>query len=171
MPSTALRRNELGFAEVLFQALASAAPGLSVTLAVVVGANFAGGALSLALVFALIGILLVATCIGQMAQRFPSAGGFYTYVARGLHPSLGPLVAWFYLIVWISSPSPLFLPFGDFISKTLHSDFGWSTRPVWIVSSLACIVLVYFVVLSGTRFSTNVSIVLGLLEFAIVGFL
>ncbi len=74
MPNTALRRDELGFAEVLFQAPAPAGPGPSVTLAVIVGANFAGGAL----VFALIGILLVTTCVGQMAQRFPSAAGFYT---------------------------------------------------------------------------------------------
>ena len=34
--SGALKAGELGFAEVLFQALTSAAPGLSVTLAVIV---------------------------------------------------------------------------------------------------------------------------------------
>lgn len=164
-----LRTGELSFVEVLFQSLASAAPGLSVTLAVIVGAGFAGGALPLALVLALVGVLLVAICIGQMAQRFPSAGGFYTYVARGLHPSLGPLVAWFYLIVWVVFPSTLFLPFGDFISKTCHSDFGWSVKPVWIVSSLACIVIVYVCVFYGAKFSTNVSVTLGLVEFAILG--
>jgi amino acid transporter len=164
-----LRTGELSFVEVLFQSLASAAPGLSVTLAVIVGASFAGGALPLALVLALVGILLVAVCIGQMAQRFPSAGGFYTYVARGLHPSLGPLVAWFYLIVWVVFPSTLFLPFGDFISKTCHSDFGWSVKPVWIVSSLLCIVIVFVCVFYGAKFSTNVSVTLGLVEFAILG--
>jgi amino acid transporter len=164
-----LKGGELTFIEVLFQSLASAAPGLSVTLAVIVGASFAAGALPLALVLALIGILLVAICIGQMAQRFPSAGGFYTYVARGLHPSLGPLVAWFYVIVWVVFPSTLFLPFGDFISKTCHSDFGWDVKPVWIVSSLLCIVIVYICVFFGAKFSTNVSVALGLLEFAILG--
>jgi amino acid transporter len=164
-----LKTGQLGFVEVLFQSLASAAPGLSVTLAVIVGANFAAGALPLALVLALIGVLLVAICIGQMAQRFPSAGGFYTYVARGLHPSLGPLVAWFYLIVWVVFPSTLFLPFGDFISKTCKSDFGWSVKPVWIVSALLCIGIVYACVYFGARFSTNVSIALGLIEFGILG--
>jgi amino acid transporter len=171
MSSTALRRNELGFAEVLFQALASAAPGLSVTLAVVVGANFAGGSLSLALVFALVGILLVATCIGQMAQRFPSAAGFYTYVSRGLHPSMGPMVAWLYLAVWMVFPSTLFLPFGNFVSSTLHDSWGWSETPVWIVCAALCMVLVFSFVYSGARFSTNVGIVLGTTEFLILGVL
>jgi amino acid transporter len=50
---------------------------------VVVGANFAGGALPFSLLLALGGILLVATCIAQMARRFPTAGGFYTFVSRG----------------------------------------------------------------------------------------
>jgi amino acid transporter len=171
MPTTALRRNELGFAEVLFQALASAAPGLSVTLAVVVGANFAGGALSLALVFALVGILLVATCIGQMAQRFPSAAGFYTYVSRGLHPALGPMVAWLYLAVWIVFPSTLFLPFGNFVATTLNDAWGWSQTPVWIAMAALCMVLVFSFVYSGARFSTNAGIVLGVTEFLILGVL
>ncbi|WP_051324696.1 APC family permease [Candidatus Solirubrobacter pratensis] len=171
MSSTALRRNELGFTEVLFQALASAAPGLSVTLAVVVGANYAGGALGLSLIFALVGILLVATCIGQMAQRFPSAAGFYTYVSRGLHPSMGPMVAWLYLAVWIVFPSTLFLPFGNFVSSTLHSSWGWSETPVWIVCAALCMVLVFSFVYSGARFSTNVGIVLGMTEFLILGVL
>jgi amino acid transporter len=170
-PHTELKRNQLGFAEVLFQALSSAAPGLSVTLAVIVGATFAGGALSFALVFALVGILLVATCIGQMAQRFPSAGGFYTFVSRGLHPSAGPLVAWLYIIVWIVFPSTLFLPFGSFVSSTLHDSWGWSATPVWIVCAALCMVLVFSFVLSGARFSTNVGIVLGVTEFLILGVL
>lgn len=164
-----LHRGELTFPEVLFQALASAAPALGVTLAVIVGANFAGAALPLSLIFALVGILLVAACIGQMAQRFPSAGGFYTFVSRGLHPALGTMVAWLYLIVWIVFPSTLFLPFGDFIAGTLNDWFGWSREPVWIVSALVCIAAIYAIVRSGAKLSTKVSLLLGMIEFAIVG--
>jgi amino acid transporter len=167
--TSGLKTGQLSFVEVLFQALASAAPGLSVTLAVIVGASFAGASLSLSLVFALVGLLLVASCIGQMAARFPSAGGFYTFVANGLHPAVGTMVAWLYLSVWIVFPSTLFLPFGSFIATTLHSDFGWPEKPVWIVSALVCIALIYFLVGRGAKLSTNASIVLGLIEFAILG--
>jgi amino acid transporter len=168
-PTAKLKEGQLGFAEVLFQALASAAPGLSVTLAVIVGASFAGASLSLSLVFALIGLLLVASCIGQMAARFPSAGGFYTFVANGLHPAVGTMVAWLYLSVWIVFPSTLFLPFGSFIASTLHDDFGWPEKPVWIISALVCMALIYWLVGNGAKLSTNASIVLGVIEFAILG--
>src|SRR5438874_10980240 len=164
-----LHHGELTFPEVLFQALASAAPALGVTLAVVVGANFAGAALPLSLLMAVAGILLVATCIGQMAQRFPSAGGFYTFVSRGLHPALGAMVAWLYLAIWVVFPSTLFLPFGEFVATTLHSWFGWGHDPVWIVSALICLVAIYFIVRSGAKLSTNVSLILGTIEFLIVG--
>ncbi|MBS1884568.1 MAG: APC family permease [Actinobacteria bacterium] len=163
-----LRGNELTFIEVLFQALASAAPGLSVTLAVIVGASFAGGSLSLSLICALIGILLVASCIGQMAQRFPSAGGFYTYVSNGIHPAVGTMVSWLYLAIWAVFPSTLFLPFGNFIASTANADFGWAQTPVWIVCALICMALIYVIVSHGAKLSTNVSIVLGLLEFGIL---
>jgi amino acid transporter len=41
----------------------------------------------------------VAISIGQLAKRLPSAGGFYTYAARGLHPAVGFLVGWGYAFV------------------------------------------------------------------------
>lgn len=164
-----LKRGELGFAEVLFQALTSAAPGLSVTLAVIVGANFAGGSLSLSLVLALFGILLVASCIGQMSARFPSAGGFYTFVANGLHPAMGTMVAWLYIIVWVVFPSTLFLPFGSFVASTLGNWWGWSYKPTWIVAALLCIAFIYWLVGQGAKLSTNAAIVLGVVEFAILG--
>ena len=166
---THLHEGELTFPEVLFQALASAAPALGVTLAVVVGANFAGGALPFSLLLALGGILLVATCIAQMAQRFPTAGGFYPFVSRGLHPAFGAMVAWLYLIIWIVFPSTLFLPFGEFVATTLHNWFGWGHDPVWIVSALICIGAIYLIVRAGAKLSTKVSILLGMVEFLIVG--
>jgi amino acid transporter len=166
-----LRHNQLGLVELLFQSLASAAPGLSVTLAVIIGAEFAGASLSFSLVLALIGIMLVAACIGQMAKEFPSAGGFYTFVSRGLHPALGPVVAWLYLIVWVVFPSTLFLPFGNFLASTLRSDFGWPFTSVWIILALVCIAMIYAFVYNGAKVSTNVSVALGSIEIAILAVL
>lgn len=164
-----LRRGELGFWEVLFQALTSAGPGLGVTLAVIVGANFAGGALPLSLVLALVGILLVAACIGEMAKRFPSAGGFYTFVSNGLHPSVGTMVAWLYLIVWAVFPSTLFLPFGAFTASTLNDWWGWSYDVSWVAAALFCIVLVGWLVGRGASLSMRAAIVLGIIEFGVLG--
>ncbi|MDO9407364.1 APC family permease [Patulibacter sp.] len=166
-----LRPGTLGFVEVLFQALASAGPGLGVTLAVIVGAGFAGGALSLSIVLATVGILLVGTTIGQMAKHFPSAGGFYTYVSNGLHPAVGTMVAWLYLSIWLVFPSTLFLPFGHFVSTTLHDLIGTPVTGGWIVAALLCLALVYRVGRSGASVSTTVGVVLGAVEFLVLGVL
>jgi amino acid transporter len=166
-----LRPNQLNLVELLFQSLASAAPGLSVTLAVIIGASFAGASLSLSLVLALVGIMLVASCVGQMAREFPSAGGFYTFVSRGLHPAFGAMVAWLYLIVWIVFPSTLFLPFGNFLASTLQSDFGWPFTSVWIIFAMLCIVMIYWFVFNGAKVSTKVSVALGSIEIGILAVL
>ena len=62
------------------------APAAAVAFSIIVGANFASGALPLSVIFALVGCLLVAISIGQLAKHLPSAGGFYTYTARGSIP-------------------------------------------------------------------------------------
>jgi amino acid transporter len=65
------------------------APAAAVAFSIIVGANFAAGALPLSVLFALVGCLLVAVSIGRLARQLPSTGGFYTYAARDLHPAVG----------------------------------------------------------------------------------
>jgi hypothetical protein len=94
-----LAREAIGLREVFFQSVTHMAPAAAVAFSIIVGANFASGALPLSVIFALVGCLLVAISIGQLAKHLPSAGGFYTYTARGIHPSIGFLVAWGYAFV------------------------------------------------------------------------
>ena len=98
-PSPSLAPEAIGLREVLFQSITHMAPAAAVAFSIIVGANFAAGALPLSVIFALVGCLLVAISIGQLARRLPSAGGFYTYAARGLHPAVGFLVGWGYAFV------------------------------------------------------------------------
>src|SRR4029453_3270863 len=94
-PSQRLAPEAIGLREVLFQSITHMAPAAAVAFSIIVGANFAAGALPLSVVRALVGCLLVAAVsIGQLARRLPSAGGFATYAARGLHPAVGYLVGW-----------------------------------------------------------------------------
>src|ERR1700744_3508473 len=89
-----LRKNAIGLREVLFQSITDMAPGAAVAASIPAGAFFAGGALPLAVLFALIACLFTAWSIGQLAKELPSSGSLATYAARGLHPWLGFLVAW-----------------------------------------------------------------------------
>jgi amino acid transporter len=82
--------------EVLFQSITHMAPAAAVAFSITVGTQVAGGSLPLGVLFALIACLFVANSIGQLAKHLPSAGGFATHTSRGLHPSVGFMVAWLY---------------------------------------------------------------------------
>jgi len=84
--STGLARGAIGLREVLFQSVISMAPAGAVALSIAVGATYAGGALPLAVLLALIACMLVASSIGQLAKHLPSAGSIYTYRPRRSTP-------------------------------------------------------------------------------------
>ena len=102
--TTGLRRNAIGLREATFQSITDMAPGAAIAASIPAGVAFAGGSLPLAVVFALIACLFCAWSIGLLAREMPSAGSLATYAARGLHPSVGFLVAWGYVLVGFLIP-------------------------------------------------------------------
>jgi amino acid transporter len=162
--SPGLAREAIGLREVLFQSITHMAPAAAVAFSIIVGANFASGALPLSVILALVGCLLVAVSIGQLARRLPSAGGFYTYASRGLHPTVGFLVGWGYSFVEPLVAPLLFLIFGNVVASTLNQELGWSYDTWWLVSALAAAVVVLLLGWFGVRLSTGAGTVLGLFE-------
>jgi amino acid transporter len=162
--SPGLAREAIGLREVLFQSITHMAPAAAVAFSIVVGANFAAGALPLSVVFALIGCLLVAVSIGQLARRLPSAGGFYTYAARGLHPAVGFLVGWGYAFVEPLVAPLLYLIFGNLVASTLQTEFGWSYDTWWVISAIGAALIVFVFGWFGVRLSTGAGTLLGLFE-------
>jgi amino acid transporter len=123
-----------------------------------------GPPLPLSVVLAMVGCLLVAVSIGQLARRLPSAGGFATYAARGLHPAVGFLVGWGYAFVEPLVAPLLFLIFGNVVAGTLQQEFGWSYDTWWLVSAVAAAVIVFLLGWFGVRLSTGAGTLLGLFE-------
>src|SRR4030081_3756784 len=93
-----LQRDAVGLVPLLFQSITAMAPAAAVAFSIIVGVPYAGGSMPLAVVLALIACLLVAISIGQLARHMPSAGGLYTYAARGIHPIAGFFVAWGFML-------------------------------------------------------------------------
>ena len=84
-----LQEDAVGLVPVLFQSITHMAPGAAVAFSIIVGVPYAGGSMPLAVVLALFACILVAISVGQLARHMPSAGGLYTYNARGLGPTAG----------------------------------------------------------------------------------
>ena len=163
---TTLAREAIGLREVLFQSITHMAPAVAVAFSIIVGANFAGGALPLSVVIALVACLCVAYCIGELARHLPSAGGMYTYTARGLHPSIGFLVAWGYALVEPLVAPLLYIIFGFVMAGTLNAEFGWSAD-LWWPWSIAAAVVVFHLGYFGIRVSAAAGTILGLFEIGV----
>src|SRR5438270_1154318 len=161
-----LERNAVGLAPTLFQSITHMAPAAAVAFSIIVGAQYAGGSLPLAVLFALIACLLVATSIGQLARPLPSAGGLYTYSSRGLHPWVGFLVAWGFILAEPIVAPLLYLIFGNELAANLNSHFGW---PLWLWAPFAVVagLIVWVLTYRGIRLSTRTGVALGTFEIVV----
>src|SRR6059058_4529910 len=86
-PSTqpTLRPNAIGLPGVLFQSITTMAPASAVAFSLGADIPFAGGALPLAVLIALIVCSLIALNIGSLARYLPSAGGCLLLRVRQQH--------------------------------------------------------------------------------------
>jgi amino acid transporter len=162
-----LRRDAIGLREVLFQSITDMAPGAAIAASIPAGAAYAGGALPLAVLFALIACLLSASCVGSLARELPAAGSVATYAARGLHPAVGFLVAWGYVLVGALIPPLVLLQLGFTTASTINSE--WSAYPanLWWPWALAGAVIVLAAGYYGVRTSARLGTVLGAFEIAV----
>ena len=150
-----LRRNAIGLREVLFQSITDMAPGAAIAASIPAGAALAGGSLPLSVIFALVACLLCAGCIGLLAREMPAAGSLATYAARGLHPSVGFLVAWAYVLVGWLIPPLVLLQLGFTTAATLNAEFHGYPANLWWPWSLAGAVIVLAAGYYGTRASAG----------------
>src|SRR3989442_10480158 len=77
-----LRSNAIGLPGVLFQSITTMAPASAVAFSLGAAIPFAGGALPLAVLIALIVCTLIAVNVGALARYMPSAGRVFSYFPR-----------------------------------------------------------------------------------------
>src|ERR1700757_5289319 len=162
-----LRRDAIGLREVLFQSITDMAPGAAIAASIPAGAALAAGSLPLAVVFALVACLLGAWCIGLLAREMPAAGSLATYAARGLHPSLGFLVAWGYVLVGWLIPPLVLLQLGFTTASTINSEFHGYPANLWWPWSLAGAVIILAAGWYGIRASARLGTILGVFEIGV----
>jgi amino acid transporter len=162
-----LRRDAIGLREVLFQSITDMAPGAAIAASIPAGALYAGGALPLSVLFALIACLLSASCIGLLARELPSAGSLATYAARGLHPAVGFLTAWGYVLVGLLIAPLVLLQLGFTTASTINSDFHGYPANLWWPWSLAGAVIILAAGYYGIRTSARLGTILGTTEIAV----
>lgn len=166
-PQAGLRADAIGLREVLFQSMTDMAPGAAIAASIPFGVAYAGGALPLSVLIALVACLLTAFCIGELARHLPGAGSLGLYVSQGLHTSLGFLTSWGYLLIGLLIPPLVLLQLGFTTASTIHSE--WSSYPgdLWWPWTILGALIVVAAGLYGIRTSARLGTVLGVFEIAV----
>src|SRR5215472_6208106 len=162
-----LARGAVGLREVLFQSVTSMAPAGAVALSIAAGATYAGGALPLAVLLALVACLLVASSIGQLARHLPSAGSIFTYPAEAIHPALGFLVGWGYALVEALIGPITMILFGYLVGSILNEEFGWPFTTTWVIFMIAASIIIAALNYRGVKLSARTGTVLGTIEIVV----
>jgi amino acid transporter len=162
-----LRRDAIGLREVTFQSITDMAPGAAIAASIPFGASLAGGALPLAVVFAMVACLFCACSVGLLAREMPAAGSLATYAARGLHPAAGFLVAWGYVLVGLLIPPLVLLQLGFTTASTLNAEFHGYPLSLWWPWSLLGALIVLAAGYYGIRTSARLGTVLGSFEIGV----
>jgi amino acid transporter len=162
-----LREHSIGLPQVLFQSITHMAPGAAIAFSILVSVGFAGPALPLSVVFALIACTLVAVSIGQLAKAIPSAGGLYAYVSRAAGPHVGFLVGWAFLLFEPLVAPLLFLIFSWATTDVVKNEWGWNYSGQWWIWIVFAAGIVFFLTYRDVRLSTQAGVVLGVFEIGI----
>jgi len=143
------------------------APGAAIAASIPAGVAFAGGALPLSVIFALVACLLCAWCIGLLAREMPAAGSLATYAARGLHPAAGFLVAWGYVLVGWLIPPLVLLQLGFTTAATLNAEISGYPATLWWPWSILGALIVLAAGYYGIRTSARLGTILGVFEIGV----
>jgi amino acid transporter len=164
---TELRENAVGLPGMLMQGIATIAPSFAILASFVFIVTYAGTVTPWAFLFGGALLMLQALSVAQLAKVFPSAGGWYTWIARAFHPRAG-FFAGVLFSIWLPPVGALTL---SFLAKTvlepsIKAEYGvdipwW----IWVVAGLA---LVIYFAYQGIALSEKALIITGSIEIVIM---
>lgn len=161
-----LRKGALRLPAVLMQGIGHTAPATAILLTLPMTTSYAGASAPLAYLLAFMLVLMLGVGLTQLARHLPSAGGYYTYVSRTVHPRAGFLTAWlFFLYAPVTAAFSLAM-MGFVLESSLWDEYG-VVFPWWLFLLLGT-AFTFWVIYRGIEISAAALMVLGLLEMGIV---
>ena len=166
---TELRAGALNLLEVVMQAVTLIAPSIGILFTLQFAVGLAGVVAPLVYLITFPIVLMLGLTLSQLARAFPSAGGYFTYVSRTIHPRVGFFTAWLFFLYTPLVPAPILAYMGYVLQNALKAEYN-ITFPWWLFFIIA-FALVAIVVYRGIEISGKTMLILGSLEILIVGVL
>jgi amino acid transporter len=164
---TELREGAVGLPGVLMQGVATIAPAFAILASYVFITTIAGMVTPWAYLFGGVLLAVQALSAAQLAKVFPSAGGWYTWIARALHPRAGFFAGWLFSI-WLPPVGALTLSLlgATVLEPALKSEYGVHIPyQIWPILGL---ILVAWWSYTGIKVSERVMIVTGVIEIVLM---
>ncbi len=113
--------------------------------------NSASGMVPLVYVIGLIAMIFTALAYAQMAKSFPLAGSVFSYVGRGIHPSLGFFAGWAILLDYLLVPTLLYV----FAAESMIGLFPGTPRWLWAIVFVAVNTVINLAGISMLKFANR----------------
>jgi len=165
--TTELRTNALGLVPIVMQGVTHIAPAVGMVLTIQFITSLAGVTSPLSYFFAFLIVLLLGASLTQLAKHLPSAGGYYTYLSRTVHPRAGFLTAWLYFLYDPTCPAINLAFMGFFFESTMKSEWGVTWFKWWLFFLIGT-AFVTFIIYRGIKISARTIVTLGVFEIAVV---
>ena len=161
-----LATGALGESEILFQAVTHLGPAGAAIVIFPFLTRFVGASIPFILLICLAALILTGLCVSALAQRLPSAGGFFTYVSKGLGRRMGFFTAWAYFLYDPLIPTASVLIAAGIMEQVFKENLGVSVP--WWITTLVMLAIVHAVTYWGIKQSARLNLFLGVTECLIV---
>jgi amino acid transporter len=126
-----LREGAMSLPSVVMQCVGEIGPAASSLFIVPSIVLLAGTSAALALLLGFVLMLTAAVPLGYLARELPSAGGYYTYISRSLHPRVGFLASWAWTLYTPIVGAYIFSILGYILHNALLGAYGIN-YPWWV---------------------------------------
>ncbi|HSS93069.1 MAG TPA: APC family permease, partial [Candidatus Dormibacteraeota bacterium] len=164
---TPLSAGAIGLTGAVMQNVTHIAPAIAAFFFTATIVGFSGAHAPLAYLLGFLVVLALGMCLVQLARRFPSAGGYFTYVSRTVGARAGFLTGWMFVLYSPIVPGPILAYFGFILEGELKANYGWTWFHWWMFA-LVAIPAVTALAYLGIKLSVRTIVVVGALEFLIV---
>lgn len=164
-----LKKNVVTYLELIFQSISFTAPAIAVTATMTGAAAFAGGALPLTYVLAVLAVFCAGYVIYKFSTRVASSGGYYRYIERGMGARAGGFGGWVYMLYTVVGATPFI-----YFETALATEVGLGILGVnlpsyaWYPIGLAVALLAFLLAYSGIKNSLRYSVYTGTIEMIIL---
>jgi amino acid transporter len=163
---TELKANAIGLPSAIMQGVALIAPAIAALFFVPFIVGLAGQNAPLVYPIALAITLGCGWVLVQYTRKMPSAGGYFTYTSRALHPWAGWLTSWALMFYVPILGGPIVAYFGFILHGVFHDRYGWNFP--WWIAPIVLLPIISAIAYRGISISQRVLVTFGSLEFLIV---